>query len=574
MEFKSSREALDAYRLATGLPVFQDSHPTSNTGGEPSFLTIARWIQRCKSQHKECRESGSQWLPTRLIDVYRYEEGIIHLVETSKLSKGPCSYVSLSHCWGKKQFLVTTPDTKAKFEAGVKTSELPPNFRDAIYATWNLGFRYIWIDSLCIIQKSPDWLKEAPLMNKVYRNSALTLAAAASPDAFGGLFKDRDLAIIAPHEISVQMSPDTTAPTNCVLVPDSFRVAATTEAPLYTRAWVVQERALSPRTVNFCDGQIFWDCRELEACETFPDGIPQIFSETMRPGYETNGFKGWESAVARVRLAGEPGGGASPETTAKDMDYKSVYEVWEMILRNYARCNLTQPSDRFVAISGVVREFEDLLGDEYLAGLWRRNFINGLLWHVSELRDDSAIGTSRPPGYRAPTWSWASIDTHPIDMPIVYQLESDYAEVVDISIKPKAADPYGEIAEGRITVQGYLVKIRKPTIFRMSAKSIFGQFFPDVDEEIGDDQLFALPLREDRPSDNAEPDALWGLVLALVSPTDHGNHKDTYRRVGVFWLPGGDPLRFVGQMKPGNVDPGVDYRWFDNGMEKSVFTLI
>lgn len=535
---------------------------------------MTRWIERCKSKHKECRQSDPHWLPTRLIDVQHYREGVIRLVETKSFAKPPCPYVSLSHCWGKKQFLVTTRDTRPRFEAGVKISELPPNFRDAIYATWKLGFRYIWIDSLCIIQKSPDWLKEALLMNKVYRNSALTLAAAASPNAFGGLFKDRDPAMVAPHELSVQISPNSRALSKFRIVPGDFWVTAVREAPLHTRAWVVQERALSPRTVNFCDGQLFWECRELEACETFPNGIPQKFFETADAVYESNGFKRWESAVARVHRADAADGGNPRETTAQAIAYRSVYEVWEMILRDYARCGLTQSSDKFVAISGVVREFESLLKDEYLAGLWRRNFINGLLWHVSELRDFSTIGTSRPAEYRAPTWSWASINTHPIDMPIVYQLQGDYAEVIDVKVKPKAADQYGEIAEGHMTIRGYLVKIRRPAIFRMFAQTIFGQFFPDIDDEVGDDQLFALPLREDRPQDYEAPDALWGLVLTHVPLKDPGKSKDTYRRVGAFCLPAGDLLRYVGQLKPKNLDSTRGYEWFNTRMEKSVLTII
>lgn len=409
-------------------------------------------------------------------------------------------------------------------------------------------------------------------MNKVYRNSALTLAAAASPDAFGGLFKPRDPEMVAPHEFSVQMSPNSSALSKLRIAPNDFWVDAVRDAPLHTRAWVVQERALSPRTVNFCDGQLFWECRELEACEAFPDGIPQLFFETADVEYESNGFKRWESAVARVRRGNSAEGRKPREPTTQEIAYRSVYEVWEMILRDYSRCGLTQPSDRFVAISGVVREFESLLKDEYLAGLWRRNFINGLLWHVSELYP--AIPTSRPPEYRAPTWSWASIETHPIDMPIIYQLHGDYADILEVNVKPKADDPYGEVAEAHVTIRGYLVKIRWPAIFRMFAQSIFGQFFPDVDDEIRDDQLFAVPLREDRPQDYDAPNALWGIVLVRVRTQDPMNLRHTYRRVGAFCLPAGNPLQYVGQLKPGGVDRTKSYGWFDTRMDKSVFTII
>jgi hypothetical protein len=44
-----------------------------------------------------------------------------------------------------------------------------------------LGFRYIWIDSLCIIQDdAEDWEVQSALMSEIYQNAVLTLAATSS----------------------------------------------------------------------------------------------------------------------------------------------------------------------------------------------------------------------------------------------------------------------------------------------------------------------------------------------------------------------------------------------------------
>ncbi|EMT74211.1 hypothetical protein FOC4_g10002692 [Fusarium odoratissimum] len=76
---------------------------------------------------------------------------------------------------------------------GTPVKDLPATFRDAITVTNRLGLEYIWIDALCIIQlDAEDWSLHSVTMAKVYSYSAITLAAAASSDAHGGLFRERN----------------------------------------------------------------------------------------------------------------------------------------------------------------------------------------------------------------------------------------------------------------------------------------------------------------------------------------------------------------------------------------------
>jgi len=72
-----------------------------------------------------------------------------------------------------------------------QSSELPETFRDAVQVTRELGIRYLWIDSLCIIQDKHDcrdWYHEANLMDKVYLHSYCNISAADANDSTGGLF--------------------------------------------------------------------------------------------------------------------------------------------------------------------------------------------------------------------------------------------------------------------------------------------------------------------------------------------------------------------------------------------------
>lgn len=80
-----------------------------------------------------------------------------------------------------KERLLTTKATIDTRKKSIPLSSMPANFYDATIITRKLGYRYLWIDSLCIIQDSPsDWEAESQNMGNIYTNAALTLAAAAA----------------------------------------------------------------------------------------------------------------------------------------------------------------------------------------------------------------------------------------------------------------------------------------------------------------------------------------------------------------------------------------------------------
>jgi hypothetical protein len=88
----------------------------------------------------------------------------------------------------------------------IQSTVLPKTFYDAITATREIGERYIWIDSLCIIQDDPnDWQKESALMGLVYSRSYCNLSATASDGSEKGLFFPRTIASMSsvkPYKVS------------------------------------------------------------------------------------------------------------------------------------------------------------------------------------------------------------------------------------------------------------------------------------------------------------------------------------------------------------------------------------
>ncbi|OCL11137.1 hypothetical protein AOQ84DRAFT_287841, partial [Glonium stellatum] len=146
----------------------------------PSAISqVQSWLDRCNAEHSECKVEKSL-LPTRVLDLGNplEPEAKIRLVEPIGQID---HYVALSHVWGKSNTFLTTQDTFVAKKTGFDLDEAPPTFRDAILVTRALGVRYLWIDSLCIIQGDQlDWQTESSKMVDVYTKSYFTIAAGNS----------------------------------------------------------------------------------------------------------------------------------------------------------------------------------------------------------------------------------------------------------------------------------------------------------------------------------------------------------------------------------------------------------
>ncbi|KUI60713.1 hypothetical protein VP1G_07895 [Cytospora mali] len=450
--------------------------------------------------------------------------------------------------------------------------------------TRQLGFRYVWIDSLCIIQGSKeDWDNEAPMMNKVYRNAFLTLGAMASPHGYGGLFRSRDpeMTSLCQFKLRTEDAGDI----ECLMVISDFWEREVRHAPLSQRAWVVQERILAPRSLYFGESQLYWECRQHHACELFPDGIPlEFMSDIKEPqAVDVVSVKAFEATLRRFNKADpEDDHSDDGEVPWVPRQYESPYELWNDILESYAKCALTKPQDKLVAISGVVKDFANAVGDEYLAGLWRKNLINGLLWVAKDQRAPmSSPPTVRPETYRAPSWSWASIDAPGTKgQACERDLYGDYIQVLEVHVEPRADDPTGELKHACLHLQGQLVKTRHKPAFHLEFPC-FGTFIPDMEEMEGED-FFCLPLREQVIG---EKPYIRGLVLAPCpeegkdrrSFCDKCLGKDLYIRVGTFDSELGDPLKYLGMRKPRDWEDWgdeSDHLWFNQDTPMSDFVII
>jgi len=130
----------------------------------------------------------SRLLPTRVLDVG--VEGRSHDIKLITLGTEEVKYIALSHCWGdSRSILTTTKLTLKPRQQNIEFNDLPRTFQDAVQITRALDVRYLWIDSLCIVQDDEDdWQVESGRMAEIYLGSYLTVAATGSADSSGGCF--------------------------------------------------------------------------------------------------------------------------------------------------------------------------------------------------------------------------------------------------------------------------------------------------------------------------------------------------------------------------------------------------
>lgn len=351
------------------------------TGSNANFEIAKNWINTCVQTHFVCNASGlvTTEYPARLIDVGT-ESDKPHLHELIQNVPVP-NYLTLSHCWGGHSPVRLTATTVEEFKHGIPLSSLSKTFQDAIFIVRSLGYKYVWIDSLCIIQDSvEDWRHESTLMGAIYRNSVCTIAATASKDGDGGCFRLRSALRHGPCQLWAgdERAIFLDLEENFIRDRYSRKVNA---GPLNSRAWVAQERILSPRILHYADGAVYWDCGECHLCDT---------------GYQTldDNPLSWGFGDRDIRVL--DGISGSPDEFS---------ERWQSSVEKYCEMQLTRNSDRLIAFLGIIKHSEKVSGLECNFGLWKNYVLQHLLWRV----EDTSSGSIERTSDELPTWSWASI---------------------------------------------------------------------------------------------------------------------------------------------------------------------
>jgi hypothetical protein len=276
-------------------------------------------------------------LPTRILDVSGPDVKL-HLASDGE--KG--SYVCLSHRWGSSQMITTSMQTLEERTHGIPWASLPKTFQDAVEFVRKLDIRFLWIDSLCIVQDdNSDWQVESGRMASVYQNALLTLAATASSGCDGGLYQqaaDKQLITCAnssPFRVYVRPQIKHWA------VEKDF--PSLHQYPLLTRGWVLQERLLARRVLHFASKELVWECKEMAVCQC--KGMRDVKGDL------------------RYNLKSEYG------AVLAQPSQKRLEILWRRTVEAYSWLDLTKSTDKLPAMSGLVKQMQNFRKDTYLAGL-------------------------------------------------------------------------------------------------------------------------------------------------------------------------------------------------------------
>ncbi|KAI0546690.1 heterokaryon incompatibility protein-domain-containing protein [Xylaria curta] len=453
---------------------------SDDQSSDTSINQIRQWINTCVQGHHRCLErrpsslGGANAVPTRLIDLgtSTTTSNRWSLVLTDNSGQDFTDYAALSHRWTEGMPKLTQ-GTLHQISAGESDNYLPKHFQDVFGLCRKLSIRYIWIDSLCIFQDSEqDFQKEAATMTNVYMNALCTFSICWASKSQGCLPR-RDPQVLTPVKVRVHWA--TIIPKNelvsAIAYEQNDQIHAIENSEINSRGWVFQEKILSPRILFLGNEQMYWQCDCLKASEVFPLGLPKP---------ETSG--------------------TDPRSFIQLFHKGDLDKTWNKLVRMYSETEFTYEKDRLVAISGLIRVLAARVDvGPYLAGIWRRRWIDGLLWQTTPVCSNVAYDPGTL-GNNCPSWSWASsmrkytsqidldlteadtastiemTDAHAINCPGIDLVEfNDFqnspdrplARLSDSRIELQGDDEYGSVKFASIDITGFVIPVWLPPLDEM-----------------------------------------------------------------------------------------------------------
>ncbi|KAF1960285.1 hypothetical protein CC80DRAFT_466036 [Byssothecium circinans] len=375
------------------LPIQIGLPELTRPGSEAFFTVLKLWLQDCNTSHADCQVVAHKKFPTRLIEVGTSQAPKLRLLETSEEDISGQQYIALSHPWGDTTrfppFNTLRKDDSGaghdieSFKREIPFSQLPMTFQHAVICTRALDIRYLWIDSICIIQgKDGDFSEEANRMEDVYSGAYCVFAASRARHQHDGFLKDR------PRANYVTLRGAGGKPYYLCQAMDNFSQDVL-EGSLNKRGWVLQERVLARRTIFFAETQTYFECGSGVRCETL--------------------------ARMRNNMADFLGDPNFPVKAMRTNSRALKISYFQDLYQKYSRLNFTRDDDRPFAIAGIEKRLQvayntkggyGIFDDGPDGGLFHRS----LLWKRGEDNNNKTtmrlIDFPAERNIRVPSWSW------------------------------------------------------------------------------------------------------------------------------------------------------------------------
>ncbi|TFK48919.1 HET-domain-containing protein [Heliocybe sulcata] len=497
----------------------------TNVSSQESYQLALQCLDHCiHTHHANCPPPQVDIvLPDRVIDCSDVKRP--RIVLTGGAQRG--FYVTLSYVWGGPQPLTTTENIDDYVNSGLDMSKFPQTIQDAVVVTHNIGQRYLWIDALCILQdSSEDKQRQLGRMQYIYRNAYLCINAACAYSSREGFLgrprPQKHFEGRIPYRC-----PDGTVGSVWIAngqdwVPGAAHSYGDELDPVTYRGWCLQEKMLPARSLVYASDTLKFHCQ----------------TETVNIG---NALCEPSTGLRLPNAIYQPvGPGGTPLSGPEQVTYR---QAWLAVIFMYTLREISVPSDKLVALAGVAEQFHLVYRDKYLAGLWQKTLLLDLLWSRS-----TTDKRPRPKRYRAPSWSWASIDGL---VSAVYlegelgiapsssqpsssgsaRMQIRQVEILDCQVTLSSKEvAFGEVNAGTLKLKGYkekavldsgkvLIELRPP----LHGPVEIGLIIEDADEELRG-QVFVIPLVWD---------PLGSYCIGLVA-IYAGEEQSEYRRVGRF----------------------------------------
>jgi len=386
---------------------------------------IKDWLQFCKRNHggscdllnscRDCLHNKNDLPVLERIPLYFIDVESSCLVNLAGQALGNIGYLALSYVWEKEPSPLTASTTnitklmqRMALDPGNPSIHIPNTIRDAMRLTAALGYKYLWVDRLCIVQDDLSTAKcIIKAMDSIYANATLTVVAAGGEDAkyglrgLGGNSKPRNARIghygsrgpvIGPFRrdgetiYKMHVSEDIIQFGEATLVristDDQDVPGLEHESAWATRGWTYQEHLLSNRLLIFGEnGRFEWRCKCAEWQEEYlwdKDGVD--CGHPMR------------STSLRSELF--------CELSHPDLD------VWSSMVQEYNQRNLTFHTDAYDAFSGVLNIFETSFPGGFFYGLPELFFHHAILWQPLGTMERRGPESRRFDLNGLPSWSW------------------------------------------------------------------------------------------------------------------------------------------------------------------------
>lgn len=365
----------------------RDFHPEKS-----QHATIRSWIDICAGHGEKCRKKHNLPRFHELREQTWFGVIDVHLMRLCRLpgdaaAPGPgfAPYFALSYVWGRKRDdradhrTLRANVAKRILPGGIEERDLPETIRQAIQLTRDLGFKFIWIDSLCIVQDSyPSRKLNVAKMDLVYSNAHLTICAADGDSAEDGL------TALNPEKADTPLKAEYSEGITLLVSRPSESVIG--DSVWNQRGWTFQERIMSPRCLIFAGGRFYFQCRKGNMSQ-------DIYPDATGTGLSMD----WKN---------------SPLRTLDGLDTRPIWFYMNCVSL-YTGRHLSIAEDILAAFEGVASLMGTRMhGDQarFVYGLPPSHFDLALLWEplsAQRRRSPSNADAHGRIDNDLPSWSWA-----------------------------------------------------------------------------------------------------------------------------------------------------------------------